>query len=103
MLLVPRLDLFDLICRVVSRPRVMPEGLVADDRRQPLLAAAGIAQGGATTPGAEQGLLRDVLRLARVARVAIGQPHADPLCLTPLPAIVTFVALVPLRVDAANL
>src|ERR1700710_2492354 len=99
MLLVPRLDLFDLICRVVSRPRVMPEGLIADDRRQPLLAAARIAQGRTTTPGAEQGLLRDVLRLARVARVTVSQPQTNPLCLTPLPAIVTFVRMVPLRVD----
>jgi len=102
-LLATRLDLFDLVCRIGARPRVVTEGLVADDRRQPLLAAAGIAQGRASTPGAEQGLLRDVLRLARVARVAVGQPQTNSLCLTPLPAIVTFVRMVPLRVDVANL
>jgi hypothetical protein len=101
--LLARLDLFDLVCRIGARARVMAEGLVADDRRQPLLAAAGVAQGGATTPGAEQGLLRDVLRLARVARVTVGQPQTNSLCLTPLPAIVTFVPVVPLRVDVANL
>jgi hypothetical protein len=100
---VPRLELFDFVCRVGAGSRVVAEGLVADDRRQPLLAAAGIAQGRAATPGAEQGLLRDVLRLARVARVAVGQSQTDSLCLTPLPAIVTFVRMVPLRVDLANL
>jgi hypothetical protein len=102
-LLVFRFDLLDLVCGVGARPRVVAESLVADDRRQPLLAAAGVAQGRASTPGAEQGLLRDVLRLAGVARVAVGQPQTDSLCLTPLPAIVTFVRMVPLRVDAANL
>lgn len=101
--LLPGLELFDFVCRVGARPRVVAEGLVADDRRQPLLAAAGVAQGRSTTPGAEQGLLRDVLRLARVARVTVGQPQTNSLCLTPLPAIVTFVRMVPLRVDVANL
>jgi hypothetical protein len=67
---------------------VLAEGLVADDRRQPLVAAVGVAQGGAPTPGAEQGILSYVFGFARIARVAIGQPQTDPVCLTPLPAVV---------------
>jgi len=78
----------DRRCRIGPDPRVLPEGLVADDRRQPVVAAAGIAQGRATTPGSEQGILSYVFGLARIARVAIGDSKTDPLCLSPLPVIV---------------
>jgi len=67
---------------------VLAEGLVADDRRQPLVAALGVAQGRASTPSAEQGILSYVLGFARIARVAVGQPETDPVRLTPLPAVV---------------
>jgi len=67
---------------------VLAESLVANDRCEPLVATLGVAQGRAPTPGAEQGILSYVFGFARIARVAIGQPKTDPVCLTPLPAVV---------------
>jgi hypothetical protein len=78
---------------------VLAEGLVADDRRQPLVAALGIAQGRAPTPGAEQGILSYVFGFARVARVAIGQTKTDPVRLTPLPAVVVPATMVIWSID----
>jgi hypothetical protein len=80
-------------CEVGTDARVLAKGLVADDRRQPLVAAPGIAQGRAPTPGPEQGILSYVLGFAAIVRVAISSPKTDPLCLTPLPAIVVPAAM----------
>ena len=93
----------DRRCRIGADPGVLAEGLVADDRRQPVVAAGGIAQGRAPTPGPEQGILSYVFGLARIARVAIGQSKTDPLCLTPLPAIVVPAAMPYRSVDRTNL
>jgi hypothetical protein len=79
--------------RIGAGPRVLAEGLVADDRRQPLVAGGGIAQGRTPTPGPEQGILSYVFRFARIARVAIGDSKTDPVRLTPLPAIVVPAAM----------
>src|SRR3954469_15316710 len=89
--------------QVRPHPRVLAEGLVADDRRQPLVASVGVAQGRAPTPGSEQGILSYVFGFARIARVAIGQSKTDPLCLTPLPAVVVPVTMLNRSVDATNL
>jgi hypothetical protein len=67
---------------------VLAEGLVADDRCQPLVAPVDIAQRRTATPGAEQGILSYVFGFAWIARVAIGKPKTDPVRLTPLPAVV---------------
>jgi hypothetical protein len=83
----------DRRCRIGADPGVLAEGLVADDRRQPLIAAAGIAQGRAPTPGPEQGILSYVFGFARIARVAIGNSKTDPVRLTPLPVIVVPAAM----------
>ena len=56
-----RLDRRD---RVGADPGVNAEGLVADDRHQPLLPALGLAQRRLPPPGAKQGFLGDVLRFA---------------------------------------
>jgi len=77
----------DLGHRVGARAGVLPEGLVADDRGQPLLAAARIAQRRATSPRSQQRILGDVLRFAGIARVAVGEADAEPLRLLPLPAV----------------
>jgi hypothetical protein len=80
-------------CRIGTDPGVLAKRLVADDRRQPVVAAGRVAQGRAPTPGAKQGILSYVFGLARIARVAIRQSKTDPLCLTPLPAIVVPAAM----------
>jgi hypothetical protein len=79
--------------RVGANAGVLAEGLVADDRRQPLLATGVVAQGRAAAPGAKQGVLRYVLGLTRVARVAIGQTQADAMRFLPLPAITRIMIL----------
>jgi hypothetical protein len=79
-----RLDRGD---RLGADAGALAEGLVADDRRQPLVAALVLAQGRLAAPGAEQGVLGDVLGLARVAGVAIGDPKANPVCFPPLPTV----------------
>lgn len=76
----------DLGNRVRSPARVLAEGLVADDRRQPLFAAAAVAQRGAAAPGSQQGVLSDVLGFAGIARVAVGEPNAEAMRLLPMPA-----------------
>src|SRR5690349_6033684 len=80
-------------CRIGADPGVLAEGLVADDRGQPLVATAGIAQGRPPTPGPEQGILSYVFGFARIARVAIRHSKTDPVRLTPLPAIVVPAAM----------
>jgi hypothetical protein len=87
------LPLLEGRCQVRPQAGVLAKRLVADDRRQPLVATGGIAQGRAPTPGPEQGVLGYVLRLARIARVAVSEPETDPLRLTPLPAIVVPAAM----------
>jgi hypothetical protein len=82
---------------------MLAEGLIADDRRQPLVAAIGIAQGRAPTPGPEQGILSYVLGFIPIARVAIRQPQTNPVCLTPLPAIVIPAAMPYRSADKTNL
>lgn len=73
--------------RLGANAGTLAEGLVADDRRQPLVATLAFAQGRLAAPGAEQSILGDVLRLARIAGVAIGDPKANPVRFPPLPAI----------------
>jgi len=71
----------------------LAESLVTDDRRQPLVAALALAQSRLAAPGPEQGVLGDVLGLARVAGVAIGDPKANPVCFPPLPTIAGITAI----------
>ena len=71
----------------------LAERLVADDRRQPLVAAFALAQSRFAAPGPEQGVLGDVLGFARVAGVAIGDPKANPVCFPPLPTIAGITAI----------
>ena len=73
--------------RVGTDAGVLAKGLVADDRRQPLVAPRRLAQRRASAPGAKQGVLGYVLRLARILGVPISHAQTDPVCLTPLPAI----------------
>jgi hypothetical protein len=80
-----RLDLGDGIRTPAS---VLAEGLVADDRRQPLLATTRVAQRRASSPSPQQRVLSDVLGFSRVARVAEGEANAEPLRLVPVPAVV---------------
>ena len=70
-----------------SLAAVLAEGLVADDRRQPRLAAIGIAQGRAALPGPQNGVVGDVLGLDPALRIAICESHANPANLVPVPAI----------------
>ena len=58
--------------RVRANPRMLPKGLVADDRRQPVVAAGVVTQRRATAPGSQQCVLSYVLSLARVVGIAIG-------------------------------
>jgi hypothetical protein len=74
--------------RIGADAGVLAEGLVADDRRQPLLAAGAIAQRRAPAPGTEERVLGYVLGFARVVRVAIRRAQADAVGLGPLPAII---------------
>jgi hypothetical protein len=82
------LEVFDRLAQVRPQPCAGAEGLVADDRRQPLVAPFGVAQGGAPAPGPQQGILGDVLGFAAIAGVAVGGPQADSLRLAPLPTVV---------------
>jgi hypothetical protein len=93
LLVVGALLRFDRGDRLGTNAGTLTEGLVADDRRQPLVAALVLAQGRFTAPGTEQGVLGDVLGLARVAGVAIGDPKADPVCFPPLPTIAGIMAI----------
>lgn len=67
---------------------VKAEGLVANDRPQPLFAAAGIAQRGAATPGSQESFLGDILGLAGIARVTVCQAHTETVSLLPVPTFV---------------
>lgn len=66
---------------------VVAKGLVADDRGQPLPAAADIAESSATPPGTQQCVLGYVLRLAWIARVAVGHSQAYLVRFAPLPSV----------------
>lgn len=79
--------------RLGANAGTLAEGLVADDRRQPLVAALAFAQGRFAAPGTEQGVLGNVLGLARVAGVAIGDPKADPVGFPPLPTLAGIAAI----------
>jgi len=93
LLVVGALLRFDRGDRLGTNAGTLAEGLVADDRRQPLVAALALAQSRFAAPGPEQGFLGDVLGLARVAGVAIGDPKADPVCFPPLPTIAKITAI----------
>jgi len=84
LLTLPAIDLID---RVGPHPRVMAEGLVADDRAEPLLATSAVTEGGAATPSTEQRVLGDVLRLVGIAGVVIGHAQAETVRLIPLPTV----------------
>jgi len=69
------------------------ESLVADDRRQPLVAAVALSQSRLSAPSAKQGVLGDVLSLARIIGVAIRDPETDSVRFPPLPAVAGVTAL----------
>lgn len=87
-LVLGALFFLDLGDGVRPHARVKAEGLVANDRPQPLFAAAGIAQGGAAPPGPQEGFLGDVLGLAGIARVTVRQAYTETVRLLPVPAVV---------------
>src|SRR4051794_19387564 len=103
LLVLLALPLLDRRGRVGPHAGVLAEGLVSDDRRQPLVAAVALAQGRAPTPGAEQSILGYVLGFARIARVAIRQTETDLLRFPPLPAIVVPVDMALWSADQTNL
>jgi hypothetical protein len=86
-LVVSPLEGFDGGNRLGAHARALPEGLVADDRRQPFGAPVGVTQSAAATPGPKQSVLGYVLCLAWVARIAIGHTQADPVRFAPLPSV----------------
>jgi hypothetical protein len=92
-LVVGPFERFDRGDRLRADTGTMAEGFVADDRRQPFVAPSALAQGRLSAPGPEQGVLGDVLRLTRVAGIAIGDPEADLVCFPPLPTIAGITAV----------
>jgi hypothetical protein len=84
---------FDRGDRLGADAGSLAKSLIANDRRQPLVAALALAQSRFAAPGPEQGILGDVLGLARAAGVAIGDSKADPMCFPPLPTIAGITAI----------
>src|SRR6185312_13194554 len=78
---------FDCGDRLGSNTGALAKSLIADDRRQPLATPLALTQSGLAAPGSEQGVLGDVLGLARIAGVPIGNPEANPVRLPPFPTI----------------
>jgi hypothetical protein len=102
-LVVGALVVLDRRDRVGTDAGVLAEGLVADDRREPLLAAGDVAQGRAPAPGPKQSVLGDVLRFARIVRIAIRRAQADAVGLIPLPAVIQTSALSDRNADWSTL